>query len=245
MSFLALDLSKTRTGWAICFDGDVEDLLDAPGAWPVLAGWKVTRQSNNWLAFDIDGGVRSVMFGNWALGTEYTSRGGVFDCLKRRLAELHAVVPFQRIFAEEPITPAQLQGHTTISTLRITLGLAAATEDFCHVYRATTEFPDGIRMLQEVNIGHWRAEFIGKVENNEAKAAARRARKAGDQRASATKALKSLVMERCKQLGFAPRYDDEGDAIGILTYGMLLSGETPPWIADEVLRPLLTAGAPA
>lgn len=240
MNSLSLDLSKSRTGWALYFDGDIEELLETDGKWHTLAGWKITRRSHNWIAYDVEGGVRSVVFGSWVLGTEYTSRGGVFDCLKRRLAELHGIVPFQRVFAEEPITPQQLQGHTTIGTLRITLGLAAATEDFCHVFKASTEFPDGVRALQEVNIGHWRADFIGKIENDAAKAKARQARKAGDQRANATKTLKSLVMERCRQLGFAPRHDDEGDAIGILTYGMLISGETPPWLAEEVLRTPLT-----
>lgn len=240
---LALDTSKTRTGWALCFDGDIRALFDAPGKWQTLAEFKITKASSNWQVYEVDGGFQSVVFGSWVLGTAYTTRGGVFDCLKRRLAALHAVIPFDRVYVEEPITPQQLQGHTTIGTLRITLGLAAATEDFCHVYRATGDFPDGVRSLQEINIGHWRADFIGKIENNEAKAKARRERKAGNERANATPVLKLLVMERCQQLGFKPRHNDEGDAIGILTYGVLLSGETPPYLADEVLRQPLAAGA--
>jgi hypothetical protein len=36
-----------------------------------------------------------------------------------------------------------------------------------------------------------------------------------------------------------PVNDDEADAIAILTYALGLSGITPPWLADEVLRPVL------
>ena len=56
---------------------------------------------------------------------------------------------------------------------------------------------------------------------------------------SARDPLKAATMERCRQLGMKPRNDDEADAIGILTYGLLLNGVTPPWIANEVLRPAL------
>ena len=48
------------------------------------------------------------------------------------------------------------------------------------------------------------------------------------------------MIERCRQFGFTPRKNDEADAIGILTYAILLNGVTPPWLADETLRaPLL------
>lgn len=194
MSFVALDLSKTSTGWA---------------AW--RAGWEKPR------------------YGHWVLGSEYTSRGAVFAKLHQNMSDLHRVIcPIEYLFVEEPISPAQLQGGTTINTLRIASGLAAHAESFAHAM--------GVRRIQEFNVSSWRPDFIGKVHDTEAKARARRAKKAGDARASARGELKALTIERCRQLGLTPRKDDEADAIGILTYGMLISGEMPPWLASEVLR---------
>lgn len=234
MNYLALDLSKSRTGFAIYFDGDVEELFDAPG-WQTLAKWRISKRSNSWAAYDLPtGGIASIMYGSWVLGTEYTTRGGVFDALQRHLADLHAIVPFEQVYVEEPITPGQLQGGTTVNTIRLAIGLASAAETFCHVFKQRTEFPDGVRGYHEINISAWRADFIGKIENQAAKAKAKHAGK------SATDQLKRLVMERARQLGLPVRYNDESDAIGILTYGILLSGKTPPWIAEETLRPILT-----
>jgi hypothetical protein len=194
MGYVALDLSKSSTGWA---------------AW--RPGWELPR------------------YGHWVLGSEYTSRGGVFTKLHQNMSDLHRVVcPIEFLFVEEPISPAQLQGGTTINTLRIASGLAAHAESFAHAM--------GVRRIQEFNVSSWRGDFIGRVENAEAKARARRAKKAGDARASARADLKALTIERCRQLGMTPRKDDEADAIGILTYGLLISGVQPPWLATEVLR---------
>jgi len=50
-------------------------------------------------------------------------------------------------------------------------------------------------------------------------------------------------MARCRQLGLAPRYPDEADAIGILDFALdFHEHQTPPWRSQEVLRaPLETA----
>lgn len=195
--YLALDLSKTSTGWAAWSDG-----------------WDKPR------------------YGHWVLGSEYTSRGGVFAKLHQNMADLHqALCRFEFLFVEEPISPAQLQGGTTINTLRLASGLAAHAESFAHAM--------GIRRIQEFNVSSWRPAFIGRIDDAAAKAEARRAKKAGDTRASARDALKALTMARCRQLGMTPRKNDEADAIGILTHGLLVSGITPPWLADEVLKPVL------
>lgn len=194
MGYVALDLSKTSTGWA---------------AWE--PGWEKPR------------------YGRWVLGSEYTSRGGVFAKLHQNLTELHRVLcKVEYLYAEEPINPAQLQGGTTIDTIRIASGLSAHTESWAHAM--------GVRRFQEFNIASWRSDFIGRVANNAAKSKARQLKKAGDKRASARKDLKALTIARCKQLGFAPRTDDEADALGILTYGLLISGQTPPWLAAEALQ---------
>lgn len=200
LGYLALDLSKTSTGWA---------------AW--AEGWEKPR------------------YGHWVLGSEYTSRGGVFAKLHQNMSDLHRVIcPIEFLFAEEPISPSQLQGGTTINTLRITSGLAAHAESFAYAM--------GVRRFQEFNVSSWRPDFIGKFNSDEARSRARRAKKAGDTRASARGELKALTMERCRQLGLAPKKDDEADAIGILTYGLLTSGITPPWIEQEVLRQPLNIG---
>ena len=200
MSVLALDLSKTSTGWAVYSDG-----ADRPRV------------------------------GHWRLGSEFTSDGQVFNKLLTCLKELRQVVRFDHVYYEQKINPAQLAGHTTIQTINLMSGLEAMVKTFAYAKR--------LRTCQGINVGNWRPDFIGAVEHSEAKRRARKLRDAGDKRASARKDLKDLTMERCRQLGFAPRNDDEADAIGILTYAILLRGETPPWLADETLRPLMTASA--
>lgn len=200
MNFLALDLSKTRTGWAF---------------------W--------------DGKSPKAQFGSWTLGSEYTSDGGVFAKLHRNMADLHKVMPFEALYFEQKINPARLAGHTNIDTINLLSGLEAHAKSFAHAY--------GLRICKPVAIDHWRPFFLGRMPVADAKAAARRARKAGDHRASARQDLKDLTMERARQLGFAPRWDDEADAIGVLDYSCDLNGIVPPWRADEVLRPALGSAA--
>ncbi|NUR78473.1 MAG: hypothetical protein HOQ28_19580 [Thermoleophilia bacterium] len=51
-------------------------------------------------------------------------------------------------------------------------------------------------------------------------------------------------MDRCRQLGFSPRYDDEGDALGILDHALDFHEHVrPPWRSQEVLRPMLGGAA--
>lgn len=199
MKILALDLSKSNTGWAL---------------------W--------------DGKSDKPRFGSWVLGSEYTTNGGVFAKLAQNLTDLHGLMPFEGIVMETPIVPSQLQGSTTIHVIRLAGGLAAMVQYFSHVYRGHNSDP--IRFIDEVNVESWRPAFIGRIEDAQAKAEARRAKKAGDKRASARDTLKALTIARCRQLGLTPRSNDEADAIGILTYGILARGKTPPWLADEVLR---------
>lgn len=193
MNYLALDLSKSSTGWC----------------------W--------W-----DGKAARPVFGHWVLGSEYTTNGAVFAKLHANMVDHYSIMPFDGVFMEEAINPGQLQGATTIQTIRLAAGLGAHVESFVHAYPCL--------WLHEVNVSNWRSDFIGKFENDAAKAAARRARKAGNTRASARDTLKQLTIERCRQLGMAPRKNDEADAIGILTYGLLTRNVTPPWLRDEVLR---------
>jgi hypothetical protein len=200
MSYLALDLSKSSTGWALWTPG-----TDAP------------------------------RYGHWVLGSEYTSNGGVYAKLHRCMSDLHKVMGFEKLYFEEPITPGQLQGGTTVQTIWLLSGLASHAQSFGHIKRC--------RIVKEVNVERWRKDFIGDMVVREVKAGTRRRRKAGDTKASSTNLLKKLVIERCKQFGFAPKTNDEADAIGILTYAILLDGITPPWLAAETLRPQLGSAA--
>ncbi|CDO34067.1 hypothetical protein [Novosphingobium sp. KN65.2] len=192
--YLALDLSKTSTGWALWVPG-----TDAP------------------------------RYGHWQLGSQWTTDGGVYAKLHRNLSDLHKVMPFENLYFEEPINPAHLSGSTSIQTVWMLGGLAAHAQSFGHIKRC--------RIVKAVNIERWRKDFIGDMVVREVKAGVRRKRKAGE-KASATDQLKRLTIERCRQYGFTPRKNDEADAIGILTYSILLDGVTPPWVSAETLRPV-------
>lgn len=191
----------------------------------------LSKRSTGWAAWD--GKAAMPRYGSWVLGSEYTTNGGVFAKLAANLAELHSVMPFERIYVEPPIVPAQLQGNTTIQIIRLATGLAATLEYFAHQYREHGTHPT--RLPIEFNVETWRPAFIGRIADQTAKGEARRAKKAGDKRASARDTLKDLTMARCRQLGLSPRSNDEADAIGILTHGLLFDQITPPWIAGEVL----------
>lgn len=192
MKILALDLSKTNTGWAV---------------------W--------------DGASAKPLYGSWVLGSEYSSDGMVFAKVHERMMEHHQVFGFEYVAIEAPISPAQLQGNTTIQTIRLASGIAAHVHSFAHAF--------GLRPVIEVNVSSWRPDFIGKIHDQQAKADARRRKKAGDSRASARDSLKALTIARCRQLGMTPKKDDEADAIGILTYCLLTRNVQPPWMMDETL----------
>lgn len=192
-------------------------------------GLDLSKGSTGWALWD--GESPAPRYGHWSLGSEFSSDGRVFAKLHQCLAELHSLMPFEFIFAEEPINAANLAGNTSIDTLRLASGLSAHVHSFKHAY--------SLRQILEFNVSSWRPPFIGRIHSDDAKREARIAKKAGNKRASARNALKSLTIARCKQLGFTPRTDDEADAIGILTHGCLVRGVTPPWLSDEVLVPAL------
>lgn len=176
-------------------------------------------------------GTDAPRYGHWVLGSEYTSDGGTYVKLHQMMADLHMVMPFENLYFEEPIHPAQLGGHTNIDTLRVLAGLAAHATSFAHAYQ--------LRSVNPINIATWRADFIGRIANSDAKARARARKQAGLKSASATPELKELVMERCRQFGFRPRRNDEADALGILDYACSVRGIIPPWREGEILRPAL------
>ncbi len=192
MSYLALDLSKRSTGWALWKEG-----------------WDTAR------------------IGHWKLGSEYSSDGQVYGKLHRSLNDLFKLERFEFVFIEEPIN-LHKTGGTSANNIRMSLGLNAHVESFAVARRC--------RRLQEVNVSSWRQDFIGRDITGSARKEAKRAGK------SARDQLKRLTIARCRQLGFTVSVDDEADAIGILTYGLSISGITPPWLANETLRPILDVG---
>lgn len=169
--------------------------------------------------------------GSWVLGSEFTSDGATYAKLHRCLSDHFKIMPFERLYFEQPINAASLQGFTNADTLRLLGGIAAHAESFGAVKR--------LRMVKAISVSTWRKDFIGDMAVRSAKAEAKARKAAGSKSASATDQLKRLTIERCRQLGFAPRSNDEADALGILTYAILLDGVTPPWLSDEVLRPEL------
>jgi hypothetical protein len=177
MTILALDMSKSRTGWAF---------------------WRPGMNCN-------------APFGHWVLGGEYSSEGMTYGKVHERLSEMHMVEKITRIYMEQPIHPASLTGHTNIDTLRVLAGVCAHV----HSFAAAMRLPVPV----EINVSSWRRGFIGPQK-----------------RGTKSKTLKDLTMERCRQLGFAPKYDDQADAIGILTYALDHHEHvTPPWLSSERL----------
>lgn len=161
-------------------------------------------------------GSDTARFGSWVLGSEFTPDGGTYCKLHRQLADLRRLVQFEHLFFEEPLHPAKLQGHTNIDSLRVLSGLAAHAQSYGEAV--------GLRTVRGVNLSSWRVPFIG-------------SQKRGTVRAD----LKSMTMERCRQLGFKPRNDDEADALGLLDYAITALGFTPPWRMTNALLPPLSA----
>lgn len=195
------------------------------------AAFDLSKSSTGWGLWQP--GWERPRYGSVQLGSSFTSRGQVFIKLHKVMSDLHTTLtPFEFLFMEAPINHMMVNkggaSKTTAENVRVALGLAAHCESFGHAV--------GSRRIIEYTPDSWRPDFIGRIESSAAKADARRDKLAGNSKASARDTLKTLTIARCRQLGFNPKNDDEADAIGILTYGILSSGEQPPWLNQEVLR---------
>lgn len=168
-------------------------------------------------------------YGSVQLGSEYTGDGQTFTKLRALIIDSYqALLNFEYLFYEQVINHRQHVSSNEASVLTLT-GLRAVIEGVGFELRCRS-----VKAVEEI---YWRRDFCGSGEIQMIKREAKRAEK------SARSPLKAATMERCRQLGMMPRNDNEGDAIGILTYGLLLNGLTPPWIANEVLRSPLGAEA--
>jgi hypothetical protein len=160
--------------------------------------------------------------GSVQLGSAYTSRGQTFTKLRSTIIDLwQTVTHFEHLFFEEPINH-MMKGGTSEEAILLSLGMAGCIEGVGYELRC--------RRVMKFSASSWRPGFCGNDEVSLIKRAAKQAQR------SARDPLKAASMERCRQLGIKPQNDDEADAVGLLTYGILTSGVTPPWLAQEVLR---------
>lgn len=213
MNFVALDISAASTGWAVLMDGDIRDLL-ASNDW-LEAADKLGLHStgSNWRVFD--DGRFSLAHGAWRLKTEWSREGEPHLLLHRKLDALHKFSHFEHIIYERALPPEHRGGKSNPHN-DILLELIGHVKSFYCAKR--------LRTILGIHRASWQKEFIG-----------------SQKRGTKRKTLLQLIQERARQLGFAFKKDDEAAAIGLLTYGLLSRNITPPWIANETLRPILEA----
>lgn len=174
----------------------------------------LSKRSTGWAYYGQGG--NTAQHGVWTrLGSEYTSRGGLFYNLYKTLLEHRQVMPFDMIYAEQPVNLIPNSVATTAENVWIAVGMAATVELFAHSFGVP---------LNWIHQARWRREFLGRMP-----------------RAVKSSQLKDYAMERARQLGFRPQRHDDAEAIGILTYALQIERQPCPWVADEVLRQALGA----
>jgi hypothetical protein len=145
-----------------------------------------------------------------------TEPGRVFARLHMMLNDMWMTMGgFDVIYVEKPLDVSVMAKAQNFEAPYLLYGLAAHAASFAEAKGAR---------LNLTHLKSWRAAFIGK-------------QKIGTKRQT----LKELTIERCRQLGFNPRNDDEADAFGLLCWACDVERTPAPWIADEVLRPALGA----
>jgi hypothetical protein len=144
------------------------------------------------------------LYGNWALGSEYSTRGQPFINLHVKMNELHGISPFETVTYELPLNLGMGSAATNEETLFTLIGLAMHVESYCAAKR--------IRRVHSVHQATWRKHFLGRMPSG---------KKSAD--------LKQMAMERCRQIGFSPQSHDAAEACGILDYALHNAGITTPW----------------
>lgn len=215
MTFLALDVSASSTGWAVTLPGDIRQRFTRPDWVEVLDKLRLSATSSNWRYYpDAD---LSLAHGAWKLKSEWSKEGEPHAKLHKNLAVLHRFSGFEHIIYEQALTPEQRGGASNPSN-DILLELIGHVKSFYCVKRCRT--------IIGIHRASWQKDFIGR-------------QKRGTKRAT----LLDLIEQRARQLGFSFKKNDEAAAIGLLTYGMVTRGITPPWLSNETLRPILGAAA--
>jgi len=176
----------------------------------------LSKSSTGWACWGE--GDAHVASGYWQLGSEYSSRGRVYAKLHENLTDLHRLGAIDALFFEEAIHPAKLQGHTNIESIKLACGLGAHAESWGEAM--------GCRIVREVNQFTCCRHFIGSMR-----------------RGTKTPDLKEYAVQRCRELGFAPRKHDEAEAIGILDFACDALGILPYWRAENPLVQQFTGRA--
>jgi len=171
----------------------------------------LSKRSTGWAVWSE--GWESPRYAAIQLGSEFTTDGRTCLKLHRVLADLHQVMPFTSIYYEKPLTQVERGGASNPAN-DVQLKLVGHAESFAEAYN--------IRICMGVNMKSWRRHFLGSMP-----------------RGTKTKALKDYAIERCRHYGWKPKTHDEADALGLLDYALDLQGIKAPWVADEVLRPIL------
>lgn len=163
-------------------------------------------------------GLDRPAFGSFSLGDEFTPFGKVFAKVHMELADLYRVHAFTSVRYEQPADPSKFDRATAFEVPFLLIGIAAHVNSFCAAKI--------IRRCEWIHSATWRRHYIGPMK---------RGRKKWE--------LKDFVEARCRELGMAPRNDDEADALGILDYDLAIAGITPPWRMQHVLGEQMVGGA--
>jgi len=130
------------------------------------------------------------------------------------MTDLHRLGEIDVIAYEQPLNMAFTDKPNNSETPFILNGLAAHIESWGEAM--------GCRLIRDVHQATWRRHYIGAMKRGTARAA-----------------LKDYVKQRCRELGFAPKNDDEADALGILDWAVCEAlrhtGILPYWRADNPL----------
>jgi hypothetical protein len=196
----------------------------------------MSKACTGWCVWHDDWAMAKV--GSKKLGGEYSTNGDVFVALHRLIHDLRMTFGFELLFWEQKLAVQKIMTGTTSQQ---TLDLQGGLDAYAEGYRAAYRLRGG-----PVKVDLWRGEFIGKDVDGTIKAATRRhnriAKEGGGKKITSTDKLKAATMERARQLGFKPANFDEADAIGIMDYKIQTYSITPPWRANEVLRPMSEIG---
>lgn len=167
----------------------------------------LSKNSSGWAYYER--GADRPYHGCWTkIASEYTEeRGQIFYQLYRELTNTFATMPFDRIYAEEPINHLPQAVQTNAESVRLHLGLASTVELFAYTKRCGA--------VRWVNMATWRRFFLGPTPKGEKRP------KGFD--------LKFLAIRRCKELGFNPQKHDDAEALGILDYALDAEDIRVPW----------------
>ena len=102
---------------------------------------------------------------------------------------LDRIKPMQIVF-EQPLPPNFTGGHTTLNTALVTMGLPFMMQGIAYKL--------GYFNVEAVRVSHIRTFFIGSNMKSEE--------------------AKKLTFQRCQQLGFNPKDDNESDALALWCY---------------------------